>query len=988
MSKWTRLLVGALVCAAAACNAGGSGNSQSGFRLLEFREDGLNNLTRNHLMVFRFSADVLALQDFPERLKIQNVQSGNPSNFSLAIGTYLVNADQVTFVPRLPTKPDRTDGGFRENGEYVVFLKAGPDALASTSGSTIAVQQEFTFATNENFDDPIPTQPPRALGFVARDTTTNVTTDLGRLDPRPTELALLDSSELIQAGRVIDPGAGGGPTYPVAWQFELQVSEPLDPLRITPNNISMYEIYSDATTSGETAPPAAPPGWFGTPVLFKVPLTVTIRQSVDAQGVADVTVRVTPQGGLVDNTRYRLIFSGSILGIDFRKTFIGENGLTGDGQTVLPGDLVPYEEPGGLGYVTEFIVRDRASVTATRVLTYDPLVDGIKPEQGQTTTDETVFNSALYNPPSNPGTAVGFIGAFGSGIDGDLAVSGATIVTLDTGDTPNAVIGNPFTVIDPDPNDTYKNSSGFPASGPRTFDSFEPTQFDFSSVTVSSGSVLKIVGHNPCRITCAGLVQVAGTIDASGDDGGIGFQTSGNGVSTTPGYGGAGGPGGWAGGESSSPDSTFNCSTSNTCVSFDTYLACSAVNSSKFPWSKKGEGPGRGNQGGEVYNLGQQQNHVVNSNALTGTGGGGGSHATLGGVGDDKFNVSGNPGSPGKCVQWGIPNSSLIGLRGTPGPTYGDRAAFLVQMGGSGGGSGGAAHGWYNAAGGIATGGGGGGGGGFLEVLSAGPIIVTGTIDVTGGDGGKGGFNTQNGGTWTRVAGSGAGGSGGTLSLVSVVALNLTGGVIDASGGAGGAPPDDPASGFTNCNGCNGGGAGGRGFLFLMDPDGVVEGFTPIPMPGDNVPAGEYNSYSRGVLTLKPFDATRFGGISAVTELFSVRVANPAYQPLGTGDVLATVISGQSIQILVSSARPDVDNPLVPDLTTEIAAFEVAIVSFGGGSTTVDITGDMGDLNPGGTPNRDAFMRVIAIFNYSEAVQAAVGPYMSIDQVTTTFTYN
>ena len=93
---------------------------------------------------------------------------------------------------------------------------------------------------------------------------------------------------------------------------------------------------------------------------------------------------------------------------------------------------------------------------------------------------------------------------------------------LDTGDTPNEVIGKPFSVFDIDPTDTYKNSTGFPPSGPRIFDSYEPTIFDFASITVSSSSTLKVVGVNPCRILSAGLVQVDGVIDAGGEDGGDG----------------------------------------------------------------------------------------------------------------------------------------------------------------------------------------------------------------------------------------------------------------------------------------------------------------------------------------------------------------------------------------------------------------------------------------------------------------------------------
>jgi hypothetical protein len=54
----------------------------------------------------------------------------------------------------------------------------------------------------------------------------------------------------------------------------------------------------------------------------------------------------------------------------------------------------------------------------------------------------------------------------------------------------------------------------------------------------------------------------------------------------------------------------------------------------------------------------------------------------------------------------------------------------------------------------------------------------------------------------------------------------------------------------------------------------------------------------------------------------------------------------------------------------------------------VSIIGDMRLLNPAGTPNRDAFMRVDARFEYENPVEAALGPYASIDQVDISFTFN
>ncbi|HEX5032301.1 MAG TPA: hypothetical protein VFX78_12695, partial [Candidatus Eisenbacteria bacterium] len=83
--RWAWLL-GAVV--AASCG-GGSGGGQSGtFRLIEFLEQGQNGIPRNRVLTFLFSAPVEPVQDFAERLKIQNTQGNPGSNFSLAIGTY------------------------------------------------------------------------------------------------------------------------------------------------------------------------------------------------------------------------------------------------------------------------------------------------------------------------------------------------------------------------------------------------------------------------------------------------------------------------------------------------------------------------------------------------------------------------------------------------------------------------------------------------------------------------------------------------------------------------------------------------------------------------------------------------------------------------------------------------------------------------------------------------------------------------------------
>jgi hypothetical protein len=324
----------------------------------------------------------------------------------------------------------------------------------------------------------------------------------------------------------------------------------------------------------------------------------------------------------------------------------------------------------------------------------------------------------------------------------------------------------------------------------------------------------------------------------------------------------------------------------------------------------------------------------------------------------------------------------VIGVRGMPGPTYGDREVNLITLGGSGGGAGGTQHAntsWPAAA---SSGGAGGGGGGSLTIYAAGPIIATGArIDATGGAGGKGTITIAY--TYYQcknASGGGGGGSGGSIVLVSGDALQLAGTTVDTAGGARGLPAHDGTS--ITCSGCNMGGYGGKGFIFLMDKDGQIEGFLPgIP--------GEYDDDLRGVLTIRKFETSRFGEVQAVTELFAMPAADPVYQPLAKSDVVANVNTGQTIKILVSSSKADPDDPLVPDIGEELdPMFEVATVSYISGAIVVDITGDMEDLNPVGVPDRDAFVRVRSDFAYANGVEAAVGPYAWMDQFTISVQFN
>ena len=50
--------------------------------------------------------------------------------------------------------------------------------------------------------------------------------------------------------------------------------------------------------------------------------------------------------------------------------------------------------------------------------------------------------------------------------------------------------------------------------------------FEYTSVTVNSGAILKLTGSRPVVILCQGAFTVNGTIDASGSAGGVGIDTT------------------------------------------------------------------------------------------------------------------------------------------------------------------------------------------------------------------------------------------------------------------------------------------------------------------------------------------------------------------------------------------------------------------------------------------------------------------------------
>jgi len=471
----------------------------------------------------------------------------------------------------------------------------------------------------------------------------------------------------------------------------------------------------------------------------------------------------------------------------------------------------------------------------------------------------------------------------------------------------------------------------------------------------------------------AGVVQISGTLDITGGNGG--------GAGGSFAAGGAAGAGGFAGADSRQGDAgSCTFSSRGNCTSFQTYLNACQQARNIFPASDNGTGPGRGLAGGEGYTDRTEDNKSVFGTS----GGGGASHARAGSAGEDRRNALGTPGTAGpSCSSFvEVRLSGVIGVRSMPGPAYGDRKVLEVNLGGSGGGAGGANYterfGTNQQAGGA-----GGGGGGAVTIVSSGSILaVGGIINASGGDGGKGALRSSNATqSWDSVTGGGGGGSGGTIALISGDSLDLTGAVVNATGGDGGARAN--AGTTVSCNACNAGGDGGDGFIFLMDADGEIDGFSPAA-------AGEYDADPRGVLTIEPFSATRFSSISAITELFPMTAANPRYVELDLDvDVIGNVNPDQIIRVVVSSAKSDREDPLTADPSSELAAITMVELSFSAGGTKVTRVGDMADLNEiAGSPNREAFVRVRSEFEYTRGVEAALGPFASMDEFRISYRFN
>ncbi|WP_436698720.1 Kelch repeat-containing protein [Nocardioides sp. BYT-33-1] len=202
--------------------------------------------------------------------------------------------------------------------------------------------------------------------------------------------------------------------------------------------------------------------------------------------------------------------------------------------------------------------------------------------------------------------------------------------------------------------------------------------------------------------------------------------------------------------------------------------------------------PGNGGKGGRGGLLG-----------LSPSGGGGGGHKTDGGAAGTGGS---GPGLPGLAS--GTPDFATVGVD------------YLLGSGGGGGGGGKALTG---------AGGTGGNGGGYLR-LTAGRIVVNGTIDASGADGGSG----------TGQSAGAGGGAGGGIWLAAPTIELASPTVLDVTGGTGG-------TAVSNRNGGN----GAEGYI-RIDGEDVTNAPAGVEVTrGDMITAVSYDAANRPVDTIE-----------------------------------------------------------------------------------------------------------------------------------------
>lgn len=835
-----------LSCGGSGGGPGPDGAGQ-GLVLVSFVQDSLDNVALNSRLEFRFSEPVN-----PATISSGSIQLREGASFGLAVaGTYSVSGSTVYFEPRLPSRCDLSDSGFKADTVYSIQMVGAPEffAIESAVGDPLPSTLSFEFSTRaENdpnrFVDAVPGVGPTILSS------------------NPTE------------GLAAAPvGSQQSPQ-----RIEFQMSENLDPCTITPATVRV-QVYERGGTIGQSvqAPNGLLSGFVtgGTDVTDQSPDPTTWGSDTGTPWAAQPQSLPISLHLVQDFTSTRLVVSplngqsgtdpaaGGILPENVLIVVTLSNGITDFAGVPLPTTTLSFTTE-NLPPTAGTYVMENAGETA-----YD---------QGGTTAD--------VNSARSPSLVQGFMLFSGDGDNGADPTLPSLPATPGSGCTTDRQV-NDNSPDDFDPLTNILLDTGVVNTCTNSTDSSTAVVWEFSSFRIRSGITVRLIGANPAIILVQGDVTIesGGRLLARGDGStGVPQGRGRNGQSTYTG-GTAGGTAVAGGGDGGSClEGNGTTIPARFSGSGDQGYFMTGTNVDTSVGTDTGPGVGHGN----TSVLWQAQTNPCNRNSLAG---GGGGHAANG--------VDGESQGTGAA-----PVSLDLAIDGVGGGTYGaTNNRMPTPEAGSGGGAGGEVRPFTGNVG-RGTGGGGGAGGGFIDLTASGNIQVFGTIDAAGSQGGNGStqpFNPNY--TVQPGTGGGGGGSGGGIRLLTPADIVVgTTTVISAAGGQGGV--GGQAQG--NQPPVNNGGAGGAGRVVFEDGDSVITGFAGASV----FPSEGQDGFYRGV-----FDPTRFsgGGLTpqALTEVFPAGPFNPTYLEPVQADFIAGAPSAASpgtgqVVILIEAQSFDV----------------------------------------------------------------------------------
>jgi hypothetical protein len=489
-------------CGGGPGGAGPDGAGQ-GLTLVSFQQSGLDNVSLNTILEFRFSEAVNPSSVTPASFQIREGTA-----FGITVpGVFRVVGSTVFFEPRLPAKCDLTDSGFKPDTQYRVTIVGYPEQFRVTN----SVGQPLPQTITHEFRTRVDTDPLLYLDQIA-----SVGPNVIATSPTNGSAAV----EVVQGNQVV-----------------IDLSENVKPCTVNSSTVLFSEYQRGDVNRYDTAVTPRPSGFVpGTDAdpspfswgpldagEFNVSPPQTIRASLQlAQSFTGTQIVITPEfGEFPENT---LIVVQLTFGIqDF-------GGLS----------LTPF--------IFAFTTENRVTQNGTRVLEFDgdpPVLD---------------LSTAEVNTIRAPGLAQGFLLFAG---DGD---NGANLLGPTLPNTSASGCLVPFQVNNgvKDDFDPANDLAGVLDTGitvntcTNSTDGSRAVVWEFQSFRVRSNVVVRVKGVNPAIILVSGdiTIETGGKVLVRGDNTATAPQGQGanatktNGTSTVTSTGGTGVAGGGNGGDS------------------------------------------------------------------------------------------------------------------------------------------------------------------------------------------------------------------------------------------------------------------------------------------------------------------------------------------------------------------------------------------------------------------------------------------------------